>query len=291
MVAAAFCFTLMVALAKAGSPRFGALEMVFYHGAVSLALLWPWAKIRGLELRTPHLALHGLRSLAGTAGMACWFYSMGALPLGTGITLNYTSSLFTAIAIGVASWWTGKSEQPNRWLHAAIIVGFIGVLTILRPTIKQGSELEMIAGLAGGLLGAIALLLIRRLGQLGEPSWRVVLYVSAMHMLAGALGTSLSPKGWQGIDWSDLPILAGLGITALAGQLCVTRAFARGRTLLAANLQYTGVVFGVLLGWVAFGERPSGLELIGIALIVASGVLATLAAARTSTDARRRPAS
>jgi len=291
MVAAAFCFTLMVALAKAGSSRFGALELVFYHGLVSLALLWPWAKARGLPLHTPCLGLHGLRSLAGTAGMACWFYSMGSLPLGTGITLNYTSSLFTAIAIGVGSWWAGRSESPNRWLHAAIIAGFIGVLAILRPTIKQGSELAMIAGLAGGLLGAIALLLIRRLGQVGEPTWRVVLYVSAAHMLAGALGTSLSSAGWRRVEMADLPILIGLGVTTLVGQLCVTRALARGRPLLAANLQYTGVVFGVLLGWVAFDEHPSGIELMGIALIVASGVLATLSAARTSTDAHRMPPS
>lgn len=161
-------------------------------------------------------------------------------------------------------------------LYFAMAASFAGVLLILRPSIGQGQEFAFSIGLLGALLSAIAYLQVRTLGRLGEPESRTVFWFSTANCLLAAIAATAF-GGWSPVSLADLPALLAVGVLAAIGQTCMTRAFGRGRTLLAANLQYSGVVFATAIGWFLFDESHELSELAGIALIVASGVGASLA--------------
>ena len=285
MVGAAFVFSIMGAAIKLASASHTFFEIVFYRGAVASLLIGGWVALRGGSFGSDRLRLHASRSTVGATAMCIWFYTIGVLPLGTAVTLNYTSPLFIALLLTAAGWYRGRGVSGRGWLHAAIAASFLGVLLILRPTVEREHTLELMLGLLSGFLGSLAYLQVRELGRLGEPDWRTVFWFSVTCVLMGGAGASLT--GWHGLAPKQAGLLALIGVLAMLGQLMMTRAFSRGNTLLTANLQYVGVIFATAIGWLAFGDRFDWIELAGMGLIVCSGIAATRV---TSSQAPPAPA-
>jgi S-adenosylmethionine uptake transporter len=267
MLVAGVLFSAMGAFVKLGAPHFSSAEMVFYRSAIGLVALLAVARWRGLELRTPVWGLHLSRSLSGLVSLLLYFHCITQLPLATAVTLNYTSPLFlaalTALRLG---------ERPTPALWAALALGFAGVLLVLRPTLAGDDVPVGLLGLASGALAALAYFSVRRLGERGEPDWRVVLYfllvstaLSGAWVAAGTFSPVTAGNWWM---------LAGLALSALVAQLAMTRAFQSGHSLVAGALSYSTLAFSALLGALLFAERLPGAAWAGIALIVASGVLA-----------------
>jgi S-adenosylmethionine uptake transporter len=128
-------------------------------------------------------------------------------------------------------------------------------------------------GLLSGVLAALAYIQVTALGRVGEPEERTVFYFALGSALGGGIGvivTGLSEWNWQAAVW-----LLPIGILASIGQWCMTRAYSQGSTLVAANLQYSGIVFAVLYSLLLFGEQIPLLGWLGMLVIVASGVAAT----------------
>jgi S-adenosylmethionine uptake transporter len=172
-------------------------------------------------------------------------------------------------------------------LVLTVMAGFAGVVMMLRPTIEQNQAFAGLVGLMGGLLAAFAYMQVMALARLGEPETRTVFYFALGSALAGALG-----MGVDGIsDWHWLPALwlIPLGLLASLGQLCMTRAYSlahtRSATLVVANLQYSGIVFGAAYSLVLFGDRIALLGWLGMLLIVASGIAATALRTRAAPNA------
>ncbi|MGD9943026.1 MAG: DMT family transporter, partial [Burkholderiaceae bacterium] len=204
----------------------------------------------------------------------------GFLPLGTGMTLNYTSPLFMAAIVSIAMWHRGERQASQGWLYATIVSSFAGVVLILQPG-GGGHQAVMptLIGLFSGLLSAFAYFQLRSLSRYGEPEWRIVFWFSVVNCVMSAAAATVF-DGWHPVAAADLGGLLAVGVLALVGQLCLTRAFSYGRTLLSANLQYSGVVFAALIGWLVFDERLDGVELAGIVLVVVSSAAATVTSVR-----------
>jgi S-adenosylmethionine uptake transporter len=276
MLVAALLFSLMGVGVKLAGQRYGVAEIVFYRSLIGVAALIAFARWHRLSITTPLAGLQLRRSLTGTLALALWFYSATILPLGTSITLNYTSPLFlAAFLVGGAL----RARRPVDWkLVAAILVGFVGVLLILQPSFTDEQGTAAIAGLTSGVLSAAAYWHVRELGRMGEPEWRTVFYFSLAGTLFGGLGMlffGVTPHDAQG-----LLLLAGIGISALLAQLAMTRAYGRGHALATANLQYSAVVFATVLGILAFGDHIPTSGWLGIAAIIVSGTASTALAAR-----------
>jgi S-adenosylmethionine uptake transporter len=123
---------------------------------------------------------------------------------------------------------------------------------------------------------------------LGEPEDRTVFYFALGSAVVGGLAmlwTGLSPWSWQGAVW-----IIPIGVLATLGQLCMTRAFSQGATLVVANLQYSGIVFAALYSLLLFGDPIAWVGWAGMALIVASGVAATVLRSRAAAQLPRLPA-
>lgn len=279
MVLATVLFALMGVCVKLASVHFSTPLIVFVRGLVGVVVVGVLAWTQAAQLRTRVPMLHLRRGLAGTTALALWFYTMAHLPLATAVTLNYMSSVWMAVfLVGAALLW-GQGRVDRR-LVLAVLVGFAGVALVLQPTLQREQWAAGLVGLISGMLSAVAYLQVRELGRAGEPEVRVVFYFSLVGALAGLLACWVFGAARADRPYADLPTsawaeLLGVGVFATVAQLAMTRAYALGRALVNANLQYLGIVHAFLFGVLLFDEPVSLLALVGVALIVAAGVAST----------------
>ena len=289
MLAASFFFATMAVCVKVASQWFNAAELVFYRGLIGIVLMWLWARSRREPLATHYPGMHAWRSMVGVLSLGAWFYSLGFLPLATAMTLNYMSSVWVAAFLvgGTLLAWNPREGTPLPARQGAIaftvLAGFVGVIMMLRPTIEQNQMFAGLVGLLSGLMAAFAYLQVMALGKLGEPESRTVFYFAVGSAVAG--GAAMLVTGASAWDWGHALWLLPVGLLASLGQLCMTRAYSQGATLVVANLQYSGIVFGAIYSLVLFGDHLPLIGWAGMAIIVASGIAATVLRARTAPDA------
>jgi S-adenosylmethionine uptake transporter len=127
------------------------------------------------------------------------------------------------------------------------------------------------------MLSALAYLQVRRLGKMGEPEYRVVFYFSLTNVAAGFAGTVLDggPAAMHAIDLQGGLLLLALGVSATVAQMAMTRAYRVGKTLVVANLQYTGIIFSSLIGAVLWGDVFDWYVWLGMGIILVSGIAVT----------------
>lgn len=282
MVVAGLLFAGMGVFVKLGGAHFSSAEMVFYRSLFGVLMVLSVVRARGQSVFTPNWRLHVWRSLAGFAGMMLLFHVIGILPLPTATTLNYTSPLFMVVLSTLV-----LKQRPRPWLVVAVVLGFVGVVLLLQPTFGVGQTVAGLLGLASGLCASVAYLTTTQLGRLGEPGWRIVLYFTAVSTLGAGIFALVG--GFHSIDREGLLVLLGLGVSATLGQLAMTRAYRDGDTLTVGSLAYSTVVFTTLLSILVWQEVVSATSWLAIALIVASGVLATRVTAQ-ATPAAAPPA-
>ena len=289
MVVGAFLFATMGMCIKYAAPYFNTAEIVFYRGIIGMLVLWLLSASQGVSLKTAHPWMHAWRSLVGVTAMGCWFYAITQMPLASAMTLNYMSSIWIAVFLLAAALWTlhpksGKPRQaPNIPLLLTIAIGFAGVVLMLQPSFAQEQAAAAMIGLCSGLLSALAYLQVVALSRIGEPESRTVFFFGLGCTIAGFIaclitGFSMWP-GWQLALW-----LIPIGLLAAGGQLCMTKAYANAKTprgtLVVANLQYSGIVFAGLYSIFLFNDELGWKGWLGMALIVVSGIAATIFRAR-----------
>lgn len=273
MVLASFLFATMGVCVKLASSEYSAGEIVFYRGLTGALILWVLARLNRCSLRTRLPAAHFWRSLAGVCALMLWFYAIGQLPLATAMTLNYMSSVWMALFLIGGAAMLGTRQVDGR-LVGTVLLGFIGVGLVLRPTVEQDQLWHGLIGLLSGMLSATAYLQVAALARAGEPELRIVFYFSLGGILAGA--AAMLYTGLHSHSWRGLGLLLAVGLTATLAQLLMTRAYSTGRTLVNASLQYLGIAYSCAYGALLFDERLTPMALGGIALIVGAGLAASL---------------
>jgi drug/metabolite transporter (DMT)-like permease len=271
MIVASLLFACMGVCVKLGSALFSTGELVFYRGFIGLlmmAILLRWQRI---AFSTPHWRLQLSRGVSGTIALMCYFFALGILPLATAVTLNYTSPLFVAMLL--ALWF---KERVGPALFAAVGLGFLGVVVLLKPTLQPQQWPGAVSGLSSGLIASLAYINVRELGRTGEPEARTVLWFSLITSVFG-MPWALSSAHLHSISVEGAAILIGVGGFGGCAQLAMTRAYRYGKTIVAANLAYSTVIFSSLFGAVLWDERLPWTSVMAIAVIITSGVLVSLA--------------
>jgi len=290
MVLASLLFATMGVCVKLASALYGTGEIVFYRGLVGALFIAGVARWRGGTLKTRVPAMHFWRSLTGVTALCLWFYAIGHLPLATAVTLNYMSSVWMALfLIGGAVMLSNGAQRVDGRLVATVLVGFAGVALVLRPTLDQNQLWAGLVGLLSGMLSAMAYLQVTALGRAGEPEYRVVFYFSFGAVTAGAammLWGGASPHTLRG-----LLLLLATGVLAAVAQMMMTRAYAIGRTLSNASLQYLGIVFSFGYGVLLFDDPVTWMAVSGMLLIVGAGLAATLLRSQKAPPDSTLPAS
>ena len=280
MVLASFLFATMAVGIKYASNSFGTFELVFYRGLVSIVFMGVVLRARGTVIRTPVPMMHLWRSTIGVVSLSSWFYAISHLPLATAMTLNYMSGVWVAAFIVGGALLYGHAEKQGPLL-GTMLLGFVGVVMTLRPTIDQNQLFAGLIGLLSGMGAALAYMQVTALGKAGEPEDRTVFYFSVGTAIVGSIGmlfTRFTP--WSAVAWQDAAWVIPIGVLASLGQWCMTRAYSKGSTLVVASMQYSGIVFAVIFSIVLFGDSIAPMGWLGIAIIVASGILATILRSR-----------
>jgi drug/metabolite transporter (DMT)-like permease len=275
MLVAGFFFAVMGICVKLGSNEFSALELVFYRSLFGLVFIAAIIKARGGTLATSQGRMHVSRGLAGLASLSFYFYCMAQLPVATAVTLNYTSPMFLAL---ITVLWHRERVRPQILL--AIVLGFVGVILLLRPTINESQLPAGLLGLTSGFLASIAYLNIKQLSATGEPDWRVVFYFCLICTVIS--GIVLCFHEFHAISLHGAAVLLAIGICATIAQLALTRAYRIGKTLVVGSLAYSTIVFAALLALVLLEEVLPWSSWLGIAIIVAAGLFAARESGGTS---------
>ncbi|BEP56395.1 MAG: DMT family transporter [Pseudomonadota bacterium] len=291
MVLGAFLFATMSVVVKVASQWFNSGEMVLGRGLIGIVFLWLLARNRGTSLATKYPGMHAWRSTIGVVSLGAWFYAIAHMPLATAVTLNYMSSVWVAAFLvgGALLAWVpvpgrdGRIERPPLQgpLVMTVLAGFAGVVLMLKPTVGGGDGFAGMLGLLSGVTAAFAYMQVVALSRIGEPELRTVFYFAVGSAVAGAFATAATGfSGGSSWTWQHALWLLPIGLLAALGQLCMTRAYATAKTqagtLVVANLQYSGIVFAAFYSVVLFDDRIDAAGWGGMALIIASGIAATV---------------
>lgn len=265
MLAAVLVFSLMDATLKQLSTHYPPLQVAALRGAASLPLVLVWALATVglrplLHVRWP---LHLLRGIIGVGMMAAFVLALRSLPLSTAYSIFFVAPLLiTALSVPLL----GERVGPRRW--TAIAIGLVGVLVVLRP---RGEGMLTMAGLMvllAALGYAASAITVRILARSDSTQAMVVWVLAVMALGAGALAW----PGWVPIRSADLWLIAALGIAGALGQYAITEAFRLGEASLIAPLEYSALLWGVLLDFTLWGVLPGPITWLGAAIIVASGL-------------------
>lgn len=267
MLVAGLAFALMGVFVKLASANYSTAEIVFWRAAVQTAVAWTVLRRAGIPVRTQKLGMHVHRGVAGFVSLFMFFYALTELPVATAMTLNYSSPLFLAILLAVLA-----RERPDAKLVGTVLLGFVGVVLLLRPTFAADLWWPGLVGLLSGAISSVAYWNVRELVQAEEPEARVVFYFG-LFALAGAI-VWMTPQPWHAPTVETGWTLAAVGALGALGQLAMTRAYGQGSTLVTAALSYSGIVFSSVIGIAFLGDRLGWASWLGIALIVAAGILA-----------------
>jgi len=265
MLAAVLMFALMDAGLKLLSAHYPPLQVAALRGLSSLPLVTVWvlATVPARSLLRVHWPLHLLRGALGVAMMAGFVYGLRTMPLSTAYAITFVAPLLVTAMAGPL---LKEKVGAARW--TAIGIGLVGVLVILRPTgegMLTGGGLAILVAAICYALGAITVrMLAQRDSTQAMVFWFVVLLSLGAWLLALPSWKTLLPAhGW---------IIAGVGVSGSLAQVALTEAFRRGEASLIAPLEYTALLWGVLLDVALWSVLPDGVTWVGAGIIVASGL-------------------
>lgn len=252
------------AIAKWFSPSYHPLQILFVRQLIALPMVVATVLVlRGpVALKTGTLRLHALRGLLLVLAATCFFLSLGTLPLAEATTLIFAAPIFiTALSVPLL----GESVGWRRW--SAVIVGFIGVLIVVRPGIDAFQPAALYA-LAAALLYAVIMISARWIGS-SEGFWTMVFYFTLFPAIFS--GLAVYPV-WQPLRPEDLPLFLLLAVAGTLGITLISQAFRVGPAAIVAPFEYTILLWASLIGWFVWNELPDIWTYLGAAVIAGSGI-------------------
>ena len=214
-------------------------------------------------LKTQQPKLHLLRSLLGISAMGFAFYAFSLMRLAEAISILHTTPLFmTALSMLIL----GEKVGKHRW--TAVVAGFIGMLIVVRPgegILQSGSLFMMIAALLIGFTTII----IRYLSAKDDPVC-ITFYFTLFGILVSAIGIAMF--GWVPPRPGDWFFLVAVGLFGGVAQYLMTLSYRNSEIAIVAPLKFLSISIGGLFGYFVWAEVPDFQSLVGIAIIVASGL-------------------
>lgn len=253
----------LIKLAEAGGASL--VELLFFRQALSIPLVCAAVLIGpGLAtLRTARPGAHVLRATIGLASMACMFSAVLALPLAEATILQFTVPIFATILGAVV-----LREPTGRHRWGAVIAGFVGVVIVAQPGSGTIPWIGAVLGLTAALLSSTVSILLRHIGKT-ERATTTVFYFSLLSMLPLTPLFALSVGAHDGWTWM---LLVLIGLTGGIGQIAMTSSLSLAPVAVVVPMDYSGLVWATLYGWVLFSVLPTAWTWVGAPIIVASGL-------------------
>ncbi|MFC5389546.1 DMT family transporter [Brevundimonas bullata] len=267
--AAALSFSLMYALMKwaATLEPVSAGEMVFYRSLFGLpvVLFWVLSAKGGLaSLSTRRPMVHVWRCALGVTGILLIFQGLKLLPLADATTIGFTAPIFATL---LSILFLKEKVGRHRW--TAVVLGFLGVLVMVRPGAEGAPPLAgLLFALGGAFVAAAVTVTLRQLGKT-ESATAIVFW---FFVACATVGGVLTLIDGHSHSWAVLAVLAAGGLAGGLAQLLMTTSLQHAPVSALAPLDYLQMVGAVVLGWLLLSDAPTAATLAGAALIAGSGL-------------------
>lgn len=257
--------SVMDAIMKELTARYPSLEIAALRGLVSLPFLVAWImwQRRGIKmLFRVRWGWHVARGVLAILMLTSFIYAISQMPLSEAYTLFFIAPLMiTALSVPLL----GETVGWRRW--AAVLVGFGGVLIVLRPGVVA-INLATLAILVGATCYALNAITVRILGRTDSTAAMSFWFMAFVAIGAGVLAI----PDWEPVRASDAGWLIGMGISGALGQVLITEAFRCAPVSVIAPFEYSTLFWGVLLDIAIWGVLPGPIVFVGAAVIVGSGL-------------------
>ncbi len=283
-LAAVMCFSINDVGIKFLSDAYALHQVVFIRALVGLTaftcFIMPFAGGPRL-LRTRRPVVHLIRGLCVVSANMCLFLGLAALPIADATAIFFVSPLVITVFSVI---FLKEVVGPRRW--AAIAVGFIGVLVIVKPG-TSAFQLASLLPIVAAFLYATLHMLTRKIGGT-ESAPTMAFYIQLTFLIASSMiGLGLGDgrfagsghpsleflfRAWVWPPVGDYPILAMLGISGMLGGLFISQAYRLSEAAFAAPFEYVAMPMAIMWGVTVFGTWPDATAWVGIALIVGSGL-------------------
>lgn len=263
---AVMLLTLMSALLKLAEARGAKLpELMLFRQLFALPVVVLWVAIGpGLAtLRTKRIGAHITRSAMGLTGMSFTFGALLLLPLAEATAISFTVPIFATI---LGALILKEATGRHRW--GAVIAGFVGVLIVTQPGDGRIPLTGALVGLTAALMTSIIAIQLRQLGRT-ETAGTTVFWFAALSCVPMGLIYPFFATAHDSTTWA---LLAGIGVAGGLGQIAFTAALRFAPVSAVMPMDYSGLIWATLLGWLIFGVLPSGWTFIGAPVIIASGL-------------------
>lgn len=263
---AAFCFALAGALVKVIGTQTNTMTVVFFRFFIGLIILMPWFLQDKNLLKIDKISPFVIRSIAGISALFCTFYAIKHISVANALLLSNTNALF----VPIVAWIMLRTHTPLKvWI--TVIIGFIGVIFILRPD-KHLFDIAALIGLCAGLFGAISLVQIRQMTK--STSSKQILF---FYFLTGTIIPALFfPFIWKTPTLTIWLLLIAVGMVSALYQVLITLVFTYAPVRLMSTVMFATVVFGALFDWLLWHKLPNLITIIGIILVIIGGIMAVM---------------
>lgn len=259
-------FTLNDTAMKAATQTVPLFEAIALRGLVTtIGLVLLGLAIGGLQFRLPaqDRQVVIIRSLAEIAGTVLFLMALMHMPLAN------LSAILQALPLAVTLAAALVFGETIGWRRmTAILIGFVGVLIIIRPG-PDGFDIWSLMGLGAVLCVVVRDLATRKLSR-ATPSINVAVWASASVMLVGVMAAFFD--GWQGITGAEALLIGAASAALLFGYMFSIMVMRVGDIGFVAPFRYTALLWALVLGWLSFGTLPDSLTLLGAAIVVGSGI-------------------
>lgn len=245
--------------------EFSTIQILGWRSSLVLLVLLPFLLVPKFRqaLRAADLKAHMIHATFSVSAMACFYYALRTLPIVTVTSINFTTP---TIAMVLASLLYNEQVSGRGWL--ALGMGFLGALFILNPSF-DGIGLDMIVVVIGSFLAALTNLAVRRMPA-RSSNFAVIFYLTCAGMVFFGLPGLADFRLPAGNQWVWLLVL---GAVALGVHSFIIIAYRFASSMLVGALDYLRIVWALGFGYFIFHETLSLLDITGIILICASGLL------------------
>ncbi len=261
MVGSAIVFSGVSVMIKALGQDLPSPEMVFFRCLFGLVVVVPFVARYGFSVfKTGRPDLHIMRVICAVIGMNCGFYATTHLELATAVSLGYTRPLFMIL---LAVMFLGEVVRWRRGV--ATLVGFIGVLVMLRPT-EVPISLPAVAALVAALAVAGAMSVVRQQAAVDGPATIMVWFGTGTALLTAIPAAFV----WETPQNSQWALLVAIGVSASVGQYMMIKAFTHGEATVMNPIDYLQILLAAVTGFFIFHEVPSMWTGVGAGIIIIS---------------------
>lgn len=281
MLISTFLFVVMTALVKFLGNRLHSFEVAFFRALTSVVVLVPMALRAGAAgFKTQRPGLHLLRGLFGSTAMLCGFYAFTHLPLADATAISFSRALFL---VPLAMLVLGEVVGPRRMI--ATLIGFAGVLIILRPS--GSTDPAAFVALANALFVALAVTCVKMLSRQDSPV-TLLLYSG----LIGTVVTAVPAAAvWITPTFEEFLLLMVMGMVGLAAHACFVRAYSLADATAMAPLDYLRLIWAALVGYLVFSNLPDLLVVVGALIIAGASLYITVREAQLQKGKEKEKAS